>query len=258
MWYRVRHQGARGLLRAVACTAALAVPGSGFAQPLSPQAITDSPAIELAATVAGTHPAVIVVDCCQLRTPPQFVKTDARYCIVSLGAEARLYWARRLSALVYLSWSGNAGHDVAYARPPSAPPPLIPGSESLYVADKHAQRRGWTLAIVQSIDVARSKRWRPWLGGGLASNVSANITNSAAPRFLIRRARSSLPTTGNRRSPQASRLAASGSMSGRESSWLATGLCACTSAPNRSVRRSPRGELELVLDCDLVRANSAV
>lgn len=168
MWCRVRHQGARGLLRAVACTAALAVPGSGFAQPLSPQAITDSPAIELAATVAGTYPAVIVVDCCQLRTPPQFVKTDARYCIVSLGAEARLYWARRLSALVYLSWSGNAGHDVAYARPPSAPPPLIPGSESLYVADRHAQRRGWTLAIVQSIDVARSKRWRPWLGGGLA------------------------------------------------------------------------------------------
>ena len=167
LWRGVCHERTQGLLRVVACTA-VTVPGLGFAQPVSPQAPADLPVIELAATIARAYPEVVVVSCCQLRTPPQFDETDVRYTVVSLGAEARLYWARRLSALVDLSWNGNASRDISYARPASAPPPLIPGAESLYVVDRKAQRRGWALSIVQSIDVARSGRWRPWLGGGFA------------------------------------------------------------------------------------------
>src|SRR5438034_10581097 len=99
---RVRHASAVGVLRAAVCITALAVSNSGFAQPQSPHGVSDTPAIELAATVAGAYPEVVVANCCALRRPPQFVETDARYSIVSLGAEGRIYWAPRLSALVDL------------------------------------------------------------------------------------------------------------------------------------------------------------
>jgi hypothetical protein len=153
------------LLRLVVCGSAMACPGLGFAQP-SPT--PDSARAELAAIVDLAYPAVVLASCCQLRTPPEFFQSEARFKRIALGGEARINWVGRMSTLLDVSASGDADYFVEYVRPMTAPAPVIPGSPATYVTSRTSRRSGWAVSVIQSIDISHQRRWRPWLGGGIS------------------------------------------------------------------------------------------
>lgn len=124
-------------LKAIVCAIVLVTPGIGLAQTVSSLGNASMPVVEVAATVSGTYPTVVLVECCQLRTPPILKEADARYKVVSLGAVGRVYWTPRLSVLADVRRSREASYEVTFPRPLLPPPPLIPAfGIRVYVGDR--------------------------------------------------------------------------------------------------------------------------
>jgi hypothetical protein len=120
--------------------------------------------IEIAATLSAHYPAVTVMSCCELRTPPRFTTLDERLPVLAIGASGRVYWKPRLSAGATIAWNRPSRREYAYPAPTS-PPPTPPPFTPFAVIARSTERTEWILSIEQQIDLVRGRRWRPFLGG---------------------------------------------------------------------------------------------
>jgi hypothetical protein len=126
--------------------------------------VAQSPRFELSATVGGAQPPVAILQPdYQLRQPPSFVETDQTHNLVFTGVDGRVYWTKRLSALVQVSWGNNPSATLTFQKP-TPQPPIVTN----YLAQETVEHRTRMLSILQSVDLVAEGRLRPWVAGGVA------------------------------------------------------------------------------------------
>lgn len=145
--------------------------GAAFAQAAAPQAdpaqpAEKTPAIELAASVAFSAPTVVIMTCCDLRTPPQYVATPEHYGIWGWAAQGRVHLGAGVAVIGGYTSNFDASEEFAYERPVA--PPSTTNPSQRYVTDRTSTRESSSILVGGSVDIVRKGAARPWLGGGLS------------------------------------------------------------------------------------------
>jgi hypothetical protein len=138
------------------CVAGMSLVATAEAQTSGAQ----PPRLEVAATVSGARPSVAVVTCCELRTPEQYSTTDRTFAAWTAGTKIRLLWGARANTSVEIGLTLPTRRALEVALPSSVPVPIAPGFPATAVVGRTTERRGWTLAVGQGIDLIRQNRWR--------------------------------------------------------------------------------------------------
>lgn len=131
-----------------------------LAIPTYAQTPVDTRSVEVAATGNVARAPVVVVSCCELRTPERYTVLDDARSIWSVGASVRYNWGVRVFTTAGASLAPRTRHVRDLPLPAVPPAPAIPGGLADAVIGQATAREGWTLALGQGLDVVRGRQWR--------------------------------------------------------------------------------------------------
>jgi hypothetical protein len=128
---------------------------------VAPPAAAQNQRFELLGTLSGAQAPVVPNPPAYARAPPLFVESDETHNLLFIGFDTRVYWARRLSTVLQVSWGNNPSATFTFEKPSPRPLPF-----TSYTAEETVERQTWMLSILQSIDLVAEGRFRPWIAGG--------------------------------------------------------------------------------------------
>jgi hypothetical protein len=133
----------------------------GFVLTAWPAAAQDHK-FEFSINTGNARPRIVYAGPQFFRSPPRVIESAETHDLWLTGADARLYWKRRLSAVVQASFGNNPSRVFTFVQ--DSPPALGLPSKAV---EQTVERRVWTFSLLQSMDLVPAGRVRPWVGAGI-------------------------------------------------------------------------------------------